>query len=62
MLSYFTHPITNAVSEGINSVVQTIKRTARGFRNEARFRTAIFFRCGGLDLYPAFRQTHALPG
>lgn len=62
VLSYFTHRITSGVSEGINSVVQTIKRTARGFRNEDHFRIAIFFRCGGLSLYPEHRTTHALPG
>lgn len=62
VLSYFTHRITSGVVEGINSVVQTIKRTARGFRNRANFETAIFFRCGGLDLYPEHRTTHGLPG
>lgn len=62
VLSYFAHRITNAAAEGINSVVQTIKRTARGFRNQLHFQTAIFFRCGGLDLYPEYRPTHALPG
>jgi len=62
ILTYFGHRITNAAVEGINSVVQTIKRTARGFRNQAHFQTAIFFRCGGLDLYPEHRTTHALPG
>jgi len=62
ILSYYTHRITNGLAEGINSVVQTIKRTARGFRNLKHFETAIFFRCGGLDLYPTYRPTHALPG
>ena len=27
--------------------------TARGFRNRKRFRNAIYFHLGGLDLYPA---------
>jgi transposase len=26
---------------------------AYGFRNTEHFKTAIFFHCGGLDLYPA---------
>jgi transposase len=45
--------VTNARSEGINAKIQWIKYTARGFRNRQRFRTAIYFHLGGLDLYPA---------
>lgn len=52
VLSYFRHRITNAVSEGLNSKIQTIKKMAYGFRNPEHFKTAIFFHCGGLDLYP----------
>lgn len=44
--------VTNARSEGINSKIQWLKYTARGFRNRERFRTAIYFHLGGLDLYP----------
>lgn len=44
--------VTNARLEGINTVVQGLKRAARGFRNRDRFRTAIYFHLGGLDLYP----------
>jgi len=44
--------VTNAKSEAINSRIQWIKRTARGFRNRDRFRNAIYFHLGGLDLYP----------
>ena len=58
MLTYFIHRITNAVSEGINSKIQTIKKKAYGFRSFENFRTAIFFHCGGLKLYPA---THGDP-
>ena len=35
-----------------NLRVQGIKKTARGFRNAEHFKTAIYFHCGGLDLYP----------
>ena len=45
--------VTNARAEGLNSVVQWLKYTARGYRNRERFRTAIYFHLGGLDLYPA---------
>jgi transposase len=53
ILTYCKHRITNAVSEGLNSKIQTIKKMAYGFRNKENFKTAIFFHCGGLDLYPA---------
>ncbi len=53
ILTYFEHRITNAVSEGLNSKIQTIKKQAYGFRNKENFKTAIYFHCGGLDLYPA---------
>jgi len=51
--TYFTHRITNAGSESMNSRIQAVKRRACGFRNRERFRNAIYFHCGGLDLYPA---------
>lgn len=53
ILTYYAHGITNAVSEGLNSAIQTIKKRAGGYRNVENFKTAIYFHCGGLDLYPA---------
>ena len=38
--------------EGLNSKIETIKRAACGYRNKARFRTAILFHCGKLDMLP----------
>jgi transposase len=52
LLNYCQWPITNAVSEALNSKIQWIKYTARGFRSRDGFRRAIYFHCGGLDLYP----------
>jgi transposase len=52
IVTYFQHQITNAMSEGINGKIQRIKKMANGFRNVENFKTAIFFHCGGLDLYP----------
>lgn len=50
---------TNAATESINSKIQKVKRMACGFRNRQRFRNAIYFHLGGLDLYPdALRSTH----
>jgi putative transposase len=43
---------TIAVAEGINSKIMSIKRRVGGYRNHENFKTAIFFYCGGLDLYP----------
>jgi len=52
ILTYFKHRITNAVSEGLNSKIQTIKKMAYGYRNRRNFKVAIYFHCGALDLYP----------
>jgi transposase len=43
---------TNAKAEAINGRIQWIKKMACGFRNRARFREAILFHLGGLDLMP----------
>jgi transposase len=50
--TFFTHRVTNAGAESMNSKIQKIKILARGFRNRERFRMAIYFHLGGLDLYP----------
>jgi transposase len=50
VLAYFTHRITNSASEALNSTIQMIKKRAFGFRSFPNFRTAILFRCGGLQL------------
>jgi transposase len=52
ILTAIVRGVTNARSEGINAKIQWIKYTARGFRNRERFRNAIYFHLGGLDLYP----------
>lgn len=53
ILTYLKHPITNAISESLNSKIQWVKYTARGFRNIGNFMTAIYFHCGNLNLAPA---------
>jgi transposase len=52
VLSYCRRQVTNGVAEGLNSKIMTIKRKCCGFRNMENFKTAIYFHCGGLDLYP----------
>lgn len=57
LLNWCAHHITNAVSEGINSRIQSIKSAARGFRYFENYRTRILFFCGGLELSP-FKTSH----
>ena len=52
LLSYVTHRITNAASQGFNSKIQSIKSAARGFSSFENYRTRILFFCGKLDLFP----------
>lgn len=52
ILTFLRHPITTAAVEGLNGKIQEVKKRAYGFRNREHFRTAIYFHCGGLSLYP----------
>jgi transposase len=52
IVTYAKHQITNALGESLNAKVEKVKRLACGFRNREHYRTAIYFHCGGLDLYP----------
>jgi transposase len=56
LLNYFLYPITNAVTEGLNSKIQQLKSNARGFRSFSHYRTRILFFCGKLDLLPTAYQ------
>lgn len=61
VLTYFTHRITNAVAEGLNSKIATVQKRACGYRNPNHFKIAVYFHCGGLNLYPA-SVTHTKVG
>jgi len=52
LLTYLRQHITNAVTEGLNSKIQSIKSAARGFRNFQNYRIRILFFCGKLNLCP----------
>jgi len=52
LLNYFEYRITNAITEGFNSVIQLLKSAARGFRNFVSYRARILFFCGKLDMKP----------
>jgi transposase len=51
-----TSHITNAMSESVNAHIQRIKKRACGFRSRSRFREAILFHLGQLQLYPTLRS------
>jgi transposase len=53
VLTYFAHRVTNAVAEGLNSKIATVQKRACGYRNPNNFKIAVYFHCGGLNLYPA---------
>ena len=52
IITYLRHPITNAVTEGLNSKIQASKSNARGFRSFLHYRTRIPFFCEMLNLFP----------
>ena len=61
VLNYFDDQYTNAILEGMNSIIQNVKRRARGFRNYEYFETMIYLVCGKLD-YDAVINVHAPRG
>jgi len=52
ILNAVMRKVDNSHAESMNSRIKTLKSRARGFRNRARFRNAIYFHLGGLQLYP----------
>ena len=50
ILAYFKDRITNAICEGINSIIQAAKRKARGFRTIEGYTTMIYLVAGKLEL------------
>ena len=53
IVSFVRHPITNAATEGINSMIQSLRHAARGLPNFASFRNRVLFYLGQLDLKQA---------
>jgi len=52
IINAIMHRVTNATAESINAAIQKIKAMACGYRNRARFRTAILFHRAGLSMLP----------
>ena len=50
ILSYFFARVTNAIAEGINSMIQSAKRRARGYRTLSSCKCMIYLVCGKLKL------------
>ena len=50
IMNYFHDRLTNAICEGINSLVQAAKRKARGFNTFEGFKAMIFLVAGKLEL------------
>ena len=50
ILNYFYHRVTNAIAEGINSLIQSAKRRARGFRTFESYECMIYLVVGKLNL------------
>lgn len=50
ILAYFSGRVTNAICEGINSIVQAAKRKARGYRTMEGFKAMIYLIAGKLKL------------
>jgi transposase len=61
ILNAIVHKVTNARLESINARIQWVKKMACGFRNRDRFRMAIYFHLGGLDLRPEPLLAHQEP-
>ena len=56
VLSYFIYRVTNAYSEGMNSIIQVLIKRANGYRSRARLKRDLFFHLGALNLYPDITQ------
>lgn len=50
ILNYFDDRLTNAVLEGLNNIVQSIKHTARGFRNCEYMKAICYLHCGAFEV------------
>jgi hypothetical protein len=60
VLRYCQHRITNAVAEGLNSKIMSIKRKAGGFRNPQHFAPAIYFELRRPGLVPTLNPDESV--
>jgi hypothetical protein len=52
ILTYLTHRIPNATTEGLNAKIKWIKYSARACIEREAIKSATCLHCGGLDLDP----------
>lgn len=50
ILSWFDWKMNNGFAEAVNSLIQTTKRVARGFRNRTNFINMCFYKNGHLEM------------
>ena len=60
ILAYYPHRITSAAIESINSVIQTARRRARGFRNFNNLKAICYWMAGDLNLKIPSAFTHPI--
>lgn len=48
VINFIDSKITNGILEGLNSSIQSLKKSARGYRNTQNFMTMIYLRLGQL--------------
>ncbi|GEM_PF-28905 len=48
ILAWYDHPVSNGYAEGLNSLIQTTKRVARGYGNIENFIAMVYLRNGNL--------------
>lgn len=58
ILAYYPYRITSAAIESINSIIQTARRRARGFRNFDNLKAICYWMAGHLDLQLPSAFTH----
>ena len=58
ILAYYPHRITSAAIESINSIIQTARRRARGFRNFNNLKAICYWMAGDLSLKIPSAFTH----
>ena len=54
IINYFRNRLTNAICEGINSMIQAAKRKARGYHTFEGFANMIYIVAGKLDIESPF--------
>lgn len=50
ILAWYRYPVSNGFAEGLNSLIQTTKAVARGYRNIENFIAMVYLRNGRLDI------------